>query len=50
MSQEKIMVEIVVKKKGCILCDLAMGNLEEISPGFAGLNCYGVIKMRVGHD
>ena len=34
MSQEKVMVEIVAKKKGCMLCDLAIGILEEISPEF----------------
>ncbi|UCH21489.1 MAG: hypothetical protein JSU83_23840 [Deltaproteobacteria bacterium] len=28
-------VEIVAKKKGCMLCDLAIGILEEISPEFA---------------
>ncbi len=27
-------VEIVAKKKGCMLCDLAIGILEEISPEF----------------
>lgn len=34
MSQEKVLVEIVAKKKGCMLCDLAIGILEEIAPGF----------------
>lgn len=27
-------VEIVAKQKGCILCDLAIGVLEEIAPEF----------------
>jgi hypothetical protein len=29
------MVEIVAKQKGCMLCDLAIGILEEIAPEFA---------------
>ncbi len=29
-----VMVEIVAKKKGCVLCDLAMAILEEIAPEF----------------
>ncbi len=29
-----VMVEIVAKKKGCVLCDLAIGILEEIAPEF----------------
>ena len=28
------MVEIVAKKKGCMMCDLAIGILEEIAPEF----------------
>lgn len=28
------MVEIVAKQKGCMLCDLAIGILEEIAPQF----------------
>ena len=28
------MVEIVAKKKGCMLCDLALAILEEIAPEF----------------
>ena len=27
-------VEIVAKKKGCMLCDLALAILEEIAPDF----------------
>jgi glutaredoxin len=34
MNQKEVFVEIVAKKKGCILCDLAIGILEEISPEF----------------
>lgn len=34
MSQQGVFVEIVAKKKGCVLCDLAIGILEEISPEF----------------
>jgi len=29
-----VTVEIVAKKKGCMLCDLAIGILEEIAPEF----------------
>ena len=43
MSQEKVMVEIVAKKKGCMLCDLAIGILEEIAPEFAE----GVLRWEV---
>ncbi|MFH1243608.1 MAG: hypothetical protein V1689_14795 [Pseudomonadota bacterium] len=34
MTVQGVMVEIVAKKKGCMLCDLAIGILEEISPDF----------------
>jgi len=34
MSREKVLVEIVAKKKGCMMCDLAIAILEEISPEF----------------
>ena len=34
MNRKKVFVEIVAKKKGCMLCDLAIGILEEISPEF----------------
>jgi len=30
----EVYVEIVAKHKGCILCDLAIGILEEIAPEF----------------
>ncbi len=34
-TNQGVFVEIVAKKKGCVLCDLAIGILEEISPEFA---------------
>ena len=34
MDQKGVFVEIVAKKKGCVLCDLAIGILEEIFPEF----------------
>ena len=34
MNRLGVFVEIVAKKKGCMLCDLAIGILEEISPEF----------------
>ena len=34
MRRQSVLVEIVAKKKGCMLCDLAIGILEEISPEF----------------
>ncbi len=33
-GNQSVFVEIVAKKKGCMLCDLAIGILEEISPEF----------------
>ncbi len=35
MNLKGVFVEIVAKKKGCMLCDLAIGILEEISPEFS---------------
>jgi glutaredoxin len=35
INQNGVFVEIVAKKKGCMLCDLAIGILEEISPEFS---------------
>ena len=32
--KKNVFVEIVAKQKGCILCDLAIGILEEIEPDF----------------
>ena len=34
MGSQNVMVEIVAKKKGCMLCDLALAILEEIAPEF----------------
>jgi len=34
MNHRVVFVEIVAKKKGCMLCDLALGILEEIAPEF----------------
>jgi hypothetical protein len=34
MDSQNVMVEIVAKKKGCMLCDLALAVLEEIAPEF----------------
>ena len=34
MDSHKVMIEIVAKKKGCMLCDLALAILEEIAPEF----------------
>ena len=34
MDSRNVMVEIVAKKKGCMLCDLALEMLEEIAPEF----------------
>ncbi len=33
-NHKGVFVEIVAKKKGCMLCDLAIGILEEIFPEF----------------
>ncbi len=34
MDSQSVIVEIVAKKKGCMLCDLALAILEEIAPEF----------------
>lgn len=34
MDSRNVMVEIVAKKKGCLLCDLALAILEETAPEF----------------
>lgn len=34
MGGHTVMVEIVAKKKGCMMCDLAIAILEEIAPEF----------------
>ena len=42
-KSKTIFVEIVAKKKGCMLCDLALGILEEIAPDFEN----GMLKWDV---
>lgn len=34
MDSPNVLVEIVAKKKGCMLCDMALAILEEIAPEF----------------
>jgi hypothetical protein len=34
MDSQRVLVEIVAKQKGCMLCDLAIAILEEIAPEF----------------
>ena len=34
MDSQNVMVEIIAKRKGCMLCDLALAVLEEIAPEF----------------
>ncbi len=34
MASQKVMVEIIAKQKGCMMCDLAIAVLEEIAPEF----------------
>jgi len=43
INHQDVFVEIVAKKKGCMLCDLAIGILEEISPEFRE----GVLRWEV---
>lgn len=43
MSTSTVLVEIVAKQKGCMLCDLAIAILEEIAPEFEG----GVLTWKV---
>ena len=43
MGSTTVLVEIVAKQKGCMLCDLAIAILEEIVPEFEG----GVLKWKV---
>jgi glutaredoxin len=46
MDRKGVIVEIVAKKKGCMLCDLAIGILEEISPEFSeGLLRWEVVDV-----
>lgn len=35
MGGRRVLVKIVAKKKGCMMCDLAIGILKEIAPEFA---------------
>ena len=45
-NHRQIRVEIVAKKKGCMLCDLAVAILEEIQPEFeAGLLTWEVVDV-----
>jgi hypothetical protein len=42
----KVYVEIIAKKKGCMLCDLALAILEEIAPEFEpGILTWEVVDM-----
>ena len=34
MGDQRVVVEIIAKKKGCMMCDLATAILEEIAPEF----------------
>ena len=43
IESQKVMVEIVAKQKGCMLCDLAVAILAEISPEFEK----GVLQWKV---
>jgi hypothetical protein len=43
MKLTEVFVEIVAKKKGCMLCDLAIAILEEIAPEF-GEACAGLMN------
>ena len=43
MSGRSVMVEIVAKKKGCMMCELAIGILEEIALEFDE----GILQWRV---
>jgi hypothetical protein len=43
MGGRSVMVEIVAKKKGCMMCDLAIGILEEIAPEFDD----GILQWRI---
>ncbi|MBI5585559.1 MAG: hypothetical protein HY892_17255 [Deltaproteobacteria bacterium] len=46
MRERQVYVEIVAKKKGCMLCDLALAILEEIAPEFEpGVLTWEVVDM-----
>ena len=36
MNCQRVLVEIVTKKKGCVLCELAIAILEELSEDIEG--------------
>jgi len=45
-NRRQVRVEIVAKKKGCLLCDLAVAILEEIQPEFeAGALSWEVVDV-----
>jgi len=45
-NRRQVRVEIVAKKKGCMLCDLAVAILEEIQPEFeAGAMTWNVVDV-----
>jgi len=45
-NRRQVRVEIVAKKKGCLLCDLAVAILEEIQPEFeAGALFWEVVDV-----
>jgi len=45
-NHRQVWVEIVAKKKGCMLCDLAVAILEEIQPEFeAGALTWKVVDV-----
>jgi hypothetical protein len=51
MNNQAVFVEIVAKKKGCMLCDLAITVLEEISPEFdKGILKWDVVDVVTGMD
>ena len=46
LMDRKVYVEIIAKKKGCMLCDLALAILEEIAPEFEpGVLTWEVVDM-----
>jgi hypothetical protein len=46
MGNVVVVVEIVAKQKGCMLCDLAIAILEEIAPSFEpGALVWEVVDM-----
>ena len=45
-SSQRVFVEIVAKKKGCMLCDLAVAILEEIAEEFEeGFLVWEIVDM-----